>query len=340
MTIIQLNWEVANLVTLLADGYDQQKIEVENPATVWTELTRSHTRLPLVENVEQYLWEVPSLLSYNFRATPYRSADGATETPIVITNTQVRGYCTVAEMRAEDFNDPPYPDARVQGAIDRSVRAIDRICGQRFDPYYGVVRLNVKKPYDEQHLDIPIAALWKVTDGDEVLTLSDILVYNRHLTDGVENPDDRRHPMLAWGTDRTTSVIVGSRALANQVGSGRFLRGRKTLKLWGVWGFTELGDTDMEGETAEGSQIPLSYGSTPADINYACMLLAADYLGKISAGDTDASVASRVISEKTRDQSYTLQARPDSEATYGLTGNTEVDNILMGYAAPMRVGAI
>lgn len=339
MTIIQLNWEVANLETLLGNGFDQQKIEVDNPAP-GTELTRSNTRLPLVANVERYLWEVPGDVAYNYQAVPYRSLDGATDAPIPITNKKVRGYCTIAEMRAEGFQDPPHSDARVQASIDRAVGLIDRICGQRFDPYYAVVRLNVEKAYDEHHLDIPIAALWKIAEEDQDLTLSDILVFNRHLTSGLTNPDDRRHPQIAWGHDREGAVILGSRSLAYQVGAGRFLRGRKTLRLWGVWGFTELGPADMVGETAEGSQIPLSYGTTPAEINYACMLLAADYLGRLADGDTDASVAARVISEKTRDQSYTLQARPDEEATYGMTGNTEVDNILMRYVAPLRVGAV
>lgn len=333
MAIIQLKWDVTNLTTLLAAGYDRQKIEVENPATVWTEFTRPHMRLPLVENVEQYLYELPSDIAYGFRAVPYRTSDGSSDTPIDITTKVIRGYCTIADMRAEGYGAVAYPDARVQEAIDTAVMRIDNICGQRFDPYYAVVTLNVKKTYGQHSLDVPIAALWRIDDGDTTLTLADILVYNRHLTQGLANPDDRKYPHLAYGTAREREQV-------RVFDTGNFIQGRKTLKLFGVWGYTDLGAADVVGETAEGSQIPLSYGSTPRDIRRACMLLVADGLPTIASGGSAAAKEARIIEEKTRDQWYKLQPLSEAELSSNISGNPEVDDILMRYVAPLRIGSV
>lgn len=334
MTIIRLKWEVVDLVTLLAGGFDQQKIEWESAPSVWTELTRSHTRLPLATEVEWYLWEVPGDLADSYRVVPHRSSDSTDDTPISITDKSLRGYCTIQDLRDEGYNNPPYSDARIQVSIDRAVGVIDRVCGQRFDPYYAVVRLDVPKLYAEHHLDVPIAALWQATQDDVELTREDLVVYNRHLTQALTNPDDRRNPMVAWGDDRM--VVNGIKSFSG----GRFTRGRHILRLWGVWGFTELGPDDLWGETAEGNNIPLSYGSTPEEIRYACMMLASGYLATLASGGDESSLRSRLLSEKTRDQSYTLVDVSEEEASFGITGNNQVDNILMRYAAPLRVGAV
>jgi hypothetical protein len=332
VAIIQIGWDVANLDTLLDAGFDQQKIEWEDPIGdpgVWTEITRATTRLPLAANVERYIWEGPTDIAYNFQAVPYRTTDETDDTPIAVTDKVLRGYCTIADMRTEGYQDPPHSDARVQGAIDLAMKMIDRICGQRFDAYFATMSLNVKRMYDEHHLDVPIAALWKITDDDSDILLSDIEVYNRHLTQALDNPNDRANPMIAYGTDHG-GVFAG----------GRFNRGRKTLKLWGVFGYTEIGAGDLVGETAAGSQIPLSYGSTPLDIHRACMLLVADHLGTLATGGNEASLASRVLSQKTMDQSYTLQAKAAAEAVYGMTGNDEADAILMRYPPPLPIGSV
>lgn len=341
MAIIQLQWNVPNLSTLLADGYDQQKIEVENTPTVWTEATRSTTRLPLVENVEDYLWETPSDVTLNFRAVPYNSSTDTDGTAISISNKKVRGYCTVEEIRAEGWDNVTlFPDSKIQAKIDYATSMIDRICGQRFDAYYGVQTVDIKRAYPEVHLDIPIAALLKVEEvqissSQSDIDLSSIIVYNRHLTEGLINPDDRRNPMIAYGQGGTSS----SRKL---YGSGRFLRGNQVIKLFGIWGFTELGTTGQAGETELDSQIPLSYGSTPAEINRAAMLLTTAYMPTLSDGGAQEAVdSSRIIEEKTRDQSYKLDKGSVTEdSAYGFTGIQEVDTILMRYCGPASVGGV
>ena len=328
MSIIQLKWEVANLTALLAAGYDE--LQVHRAAA---EITRSNTRIPLTANIPNYVWQSPTgAITDTFEYVPYRTSDATIGPAVAITDKTIHGYCVIQDMRDEGYAPAAYTDERIQGAIDQATELIDQVCGQRFVPYYSVVRLNVKKLYDEHHLDVPIVALFKVTDGDESLPLTDVLVYNRHLTSGMTNPDDRKNPMIAWGEDRELQTT-------NVFSSGRFERGRKTLRLWGIWGFTELGAGDEVGETADDSQIPLSYGQTPKAIKRACMLLTAQYLPTVATGG-DPTAASRLIEEKTIDQSYKLSPLSSAESSFGMTGNLEVDNILMRFVCPMRIGAV
>jgi hypothetical protein len=341
MTVIQLQWEwdAATLVTMLGDGYDQQKVEWEDPVGnpgIWVEATRATTRLPLVDPVQRYLWEGSSDMAYNFRATPYRTSDQTDGTPFDITNNgtqKVRGYATIAEMRDEGYQPTAHTDARVQASLDLAMDVIDRVCGQRFDPYWAKFILDIPKPYDEAMLDVPIAALWQLNDARGTIDLSQgaIIVSNRHLTLGMIHPDDRKDPRLQWSD-------AGAYA-TRRVETGRFVLGRRGLTIVGVFGFTEIGSTDEAGEVVADSQVPISYGSTPAEINRACMKLAGKYLYKISSGiSEEMSMASRVISERTRDQSYTLSA--GASISSDTTGDPEVDDILAGYAAPLSLGSV
>jgi hypothetical protein len=47
-----------------------------------------------------------------------------------------------------------------------------------------------------------------------------------------------------------------------------------------------------------------------------------------------------VVSESTRDQSYTLAPMSAADAEYGITGNVEVDGILALFAAPFSAGGV
>lgn len=341
MTTVRLGWAWAAVdrAALTAAGYDQQKVEAELDPTgapgVWTEVTRATTRLPLVDPVDRYLWELPGDPAVAYRAVAHRTSDGADDpTPLAIPVVAARGYATVADMRAAGYPALQFPDATVQAALDYAAATIDRVCGQRFDAYYARVALDVPRPYDEVHLDQPIAALWTLADADGAIDLTDraaIWVANRHLTQGLTAPDDRRDPRLEWGD--AADPLGRARTV------GRFARGRRALTLAGVFGFTEIGPADEVGEAVADSQLPLSYGSTPAEIRRACMLLADRYLFPLASGEsTNMIVASRVTSERTRDQSYTLSEPAGAGAD--VTGHPEVDAILPRYAAPVSLGGV
>ncbi|MEN6368462.1 MAG: hypothetical protein ABFD77_02050, partial [Thermotogota bacterium] len=122
-----------------------------------------------------------------------------------------------------------------------------------------------------------------------------------------------------------------------------FGTGRANVILKGVFGYTELGPGDIAAETEEASQVPVSYGQTPAEIKRAALLLSLTYMLP-AADQQEAYLQGRVTRIKTRDQEISFSDLASSgggtDATYGLTGNLEVDNILMRYCAPLRMGAV
>ena len=97
-----------------------------------------------------------------------------------------------------------------------------------------------------------------------------------------------------------------------------------SVELEGVFGYTEEDGTDL--------------GRTPLEIRRACILLVIRLLprlGDIDAVD-DARNRWRLLSERTRDQSYTLAPlRREGE----LTGDIAIDDILARYMRPAGLGA-
>lgn len=344
MSTIRIEWNVSNIDTLIANGFDYQKIEAERPGApgVWVELTRTHTRVPLVGTMDRYCYQDVSgtvdgafAPDSNYRSTPWRSSDDATDTAIAITEKYLRGYCTISDIRDEGYAIAAWPDAVVQRGIERAANLIESLTKMWFEPRYRNFVFN-GTGHDRLLLDIPIIALMKVEEDNVVLGLDYFKVFNRHLTQGQINPDDRRDPRVAFGED----YLPGYRSTRTMLNS-RFGKGRKIIKLFGIYGFTELGDGDEVGETAVDSQIPLSLGQTPALIKRAATMLTISLM-KPQSSSSSSALNKRITKIKTRDQEVSY-ADPDSDSEgqdYGLTDNEEVDNILMQFMPPMRVGAV
>lgn len=338
MSIIRLQWEVSTLTALLAAGFDQQIVEREDPPATWTELTSPTNRLPLIENCPKYVWHPPlNADSDSYRVTPRRSSDGVLDVPITTFLEQVvTGYCSIQDIRDQGYSIAAYPDAQVQSGIDIATRMIDKFCGQWFEPRFRIMLFDRKRMAalrGELHLDLPVIAAMGIDIDGQVEDLSDFSIYNRHLTSGQVHPDDRRHPKISFSQDTDLRL--------RQINFSSYPEGQKIIKIAGLFGFTEIGEGDSIGETASGSQIPLSYGQTPLEIKRACMILTTTYMATLASGASeDASIARRLIGEKTRDQSYTLASPSDEDLAYGITGNLEVDNLLMMFKAPMRIGSV
>jgi hypothetical protein len=106
--------------------------------------------------------------------------------------------------------------------------------------------------------------------------------------------------------------------------AGVFPKGNGSVLIEGTFGYTEIDGTDD--------------GRTPLSIRRATMLLVLRWLDPLaSAGAEDARVRARVIEEKTRDQSYKLA--PEQAMSSGLTGDPEIDDILLRYRRPAEMGA-
>jgi len=343
VAIANLSWSVdeATLLALITAGYDCWKVE-RGVLTVWTEISFRTTRPPLVENVLQYLYSdgaapvgVDLAPNASYRAVPCRTSDGGLGTPITTVAKKRRGYVTPADVAAEGYANPPWTAEKVWRGIDRATATIDALCRQWFEPRYAQFVFDGTN-HDQFWLDLPICALHAILQDDVQIDLADLVVYNRHLTRGQLNPDDRMNPKVTYSLDFPPGYRGRTQRL--YADSAFFGTGRQNVVLKGVFGFTELGAGDFAAETAEGSQIPISYGSVPAEIVRAALLLTLTYM--LPASDQqEAALESRLTSVQTRDQSMGFSAPSGADAGYGFTGNIEVDNILMRYSGPMRMGA-
>jgi hypothetical protein len=350
VAIANLSWDVdaTTLAALITAGYDEwvvERIATIGPPPTWAEISHATTRPPLTEAVLRYLYSDASapvdattgLPNSSYRAVPRRASDGLLGTPVTA-SAKRRGYVTAQDVWDEGYANPPWTAAKVWRGIDRATATIDAICRQWFEPRYHQAAHD-GNDHDQMWLDIPICALHRIEQDAVIVDLTDVSVYNRHLTRGQLNPDDRNNPRIAYSLD----FPIGYRGRASRLyaDAALFGSGRMNVVLKGVFGFTELGAGDFAAETEEGSQIPVSYGRTPADIARAALLLTLTYMLP-AADQQEAVLSNRITRIKTRDQEIAfsdMASGGSTEASFGLTGNLEVDNILMRYAGPLRMGA-
>jgi len=343
MPVMNLQWNLEDLATtdldaLLAAGYVEQRIMGV------AELTTPTTRLPLVENCPRYCWQSPNGTPADSFKVAFAKADGTVypAEQLEITNKSLRGYCTIQDVRDEGYANPPLTDAMVQRGIDLATDMIDRITRQWFEPRWCLFSFDGER-YPEIHLDVPIILLAKATefkDGTStVIHLPDLMVYNRHLTRGQTAPDDRANPLLSYD-----EAYITPRFRRNGLYDSRFVRGKKNIRLFGIFGYTELGPGDFVGETADGSQIPLSLGQTPALIKRAATILAIDKAFTLGSGlSSPFSSASGIKKQQTRDQSVEWFKPGDGggpSGDSGATGIPEVDAILSSFMGPVGIGGV
>lgn len=240
-------------------------------------------------------------------------------------------YCTLQEVRDEGVTDPPWTDAKVNEKIRLASTHIENVTGHWFGAKDRTLRINGIGG-SELPVHIPIIKIDTVTllfdvqgiTTSQELDIESLQVYNRHLTMGLTNPDDRDAPRVV---------------LRTFTGGGFFLTkwpvGDQNIELEGTFGYTELDSTDPVGETVDGNQIPQAQGVVPADIKDVCLRLVVRNLPDI--GDTDATEdeARRGDTKrvKTRDQEIEYFGRQTTEgfAGLGMTGDGAIDMVLSRY---------
>jgi hypothetical protein len=252
----------------------------------------------------------------------------------------VERYATIAEVRAEGapFNDDTtYDDDWVQSKIDLASGQIEKFCGHWFASKSRTVRIdgNRRKTLT---VPLPIVQIDTITIISPTrfgstttygVDLTEVQVYNRHLTQGVVSPDDRKNPGIA----------VESFLAEPLDDTDRWPDGDQNIILEGKFGWTELAYGVDPAETSPGSQIPANEGVTPPEIKRACMLLVrqsfpqlGDYSGSLSTG-----AIKGVRTMKARDQAVEFGSGrtggEDAGLKYvgGTTGDENVDRILLGF---------
>lgn len=243
----------------------------------------------------------------------------AFETPFEVLAAPVEpprpGYCFLQDLRDEGFGPEIVSDGRLARLIAFASRYIESTTERFFEPRYQRIEVSGHGAR-EILLGAPIIALEQLAlagDPDPqrpgaALDRSSCRIYNRHITQGLLKPDDRDNPKLcpiAWQ------------------GLG-FSAGMHHVRVTGLFGYT-----DPDGSPT---------GETPQLIREACKRLVAREIPLLSETGKreDAQRRHRLIQEKTRDQSYTL----DRLHLHGmLTGDPEIDSLLIQFKRPVDLGA-
>lgn len=148
-------------------------------------------------------------------------------------------YTTVTALRAEGIPDS-VPDSRIFDRIRYASRAIETWTGRYFYPQQKTIQvdgrdapvLRLGEPIIEIQSVKFLAPELEYDVPDEVL-LADLEVYNRHLTQGLLDEDDREDPRI---------VLISTRARP-------WPNGSKNIEVAGVFGYTDPAPGDrLSGE--------------------------------------------------------------------------------------------
>ena len=239
------------------------------------------------------------------------------------------GYALVSDLREEGVTVADAHDARLERLIALASRYAERVTGRFFEPRTQTLTVDGSGgralPLGQPIIGIEAVAIdtGPFTSGDLPIDPSLIRVYNRHLTQGLLLPDDRDNPKLEFihGSD-----LLGVQFEPAQISLSSFVwpRGAQNVTVRGVFGYTE----------PDGSPT----GRTPELIRHVTKLLVMRELPRIADLDRreDLQKRWRLTSERTRDQSYTLEAL---KLTGEFTGDPEIDGILAAFVRPPDLGA-
>lgn len=229
------------------------------------------------------------------------------------------GYVLPSTMRDEGVTATDANDARLVKLITRESNRVDRVCGQWFSPRRQTVVLDGRdSPTIE--LKVPVIAISAARVNALDLDLAAVEIYNRHLNYGV---DDRENPRIEFIESWPGSIIGG----VVYFGQAWWPRGTQNVEFDGVFGYTDP---------------PGPIGKTPELIEHATSLLVVKQLAVLTDveqrhGDR---VRNKLSSETTRDQSYTLDGSLNVGRGISMTGDPEVDEILVEFATSIGITSV
>jgi hypothetical protein len=324
---VRLDWRVDHLDAVMETWESVQVYSRAVDTDPWAPLGAP---VPLVTDTHEYAATDGAGVETTLYTVAFYESVGPTEGDKVA---QVYGsgggrYITVQDLRVAGWSvttDPTNDELR--RAITYAESYVERVTGNVFYPYQreytfdGVVS-------ERLLLNIPIVQI------DEIVLLGDVgasytelvewsvegaRVYNRHITQGLTNPDDRDSPKIQllyggwqWGTDPLS------------------------VKLNGWWGYTEPGPGEVPAETEPGSQVPVCRGGPPLLLKRALELLMPRFLASPADPDAyeDAIRWHQVTKYEARDQKIEYSKQAGAAGGGGLTGDPEVDRFLMHFIEP------
>lgn len=284
-------------------------------------------------------WTVPDAealgtheIKWFFRAgagSPEQSFTEEFEVTDLLVGAIAQEYATVQQLRDEGVTTTQASDSVLHRKIVLMSALINRWTGRWFYPKALTIRLD-GKGHPLLQVGPPIISVSEVrllsqggltiiTD-DTVLTPAEFRIYNRHLSQGLLEPDDRNNPKIEW---LLFEDFMPRPALMT---AGVFPRGVQNIQITGYFGYTDPDGT--------------SSGKTPDLINQACMMMVVRDLPKLANTEArdEQAMRGRMTSLRTRDQSITWAA-PGIKAQSPWTGDPTIDGIIASFRRPPTLGA-
>jgi hypothetical protein len=242
-------------------------------------------------------------------------------------------YCLVSDAREELGCTPEtVTDVRLHRLILLASRMIERVTGRFFDARQQVHRYNGNSSR-KLLLNLPVVAVSSIgidtqptQAGDLSVDLDMLRIYNRHLSQGMIDPDDRNNPKVEFVH---SDDLYGVRFIPFRGISLRSLAwpiGVQNVHVRGFFGYTDPDESP--------------WGDTPLLIQHVCRLIVARELPKIGDRDAreDAQWRWRVTSDSAKDISVDLA---DPRKGWGdFFGDPEIDSILASFVRPPAMGSV
>lgn len=247
------------------------------------------------------------------------------------------GYALVSDVRAEGA---PFlmTDERIQIQIALASELFEKWTGRFFEPRYQGLRVDGANRH-VLPLGQPIIALQEVQNerSGSVIEASSYRVYNRHLTEGLKNPDDRDNPRIelingcAAEPEFANAIVTSGSTSLHAPANWRGKHAPQNTLVRGLFGYTE----------PDGSPT----GRTPHGIRRACALYA---LKLTSPGGTTVTapgggVTGAVVEKRTREQTIKygdVDKSPAGNIAAPFTGNVEIDRLIGSYVQTVSGTAI
>ncbi len=239
------------------------------------------------------------------------------------------GYTTIAELRAEGVTASMASDDRLTRLIARASRLVEHWTGRVFAPVSKTIKVDGTGArgllLDEAIISISEVHVldafgFEDTESFTDVELSELRIYNRHLSQGLLDPDDRDSPKIEF--------VWPSRWTFH----GMWPRGRQNIEVTGIFGYT-----DPDGSAT---------GKTPDLIVHATNLMVIRELPPLAdtAERDDVRFRFAITNQKTRDQSISYSPNAGGATFSGsgsgrLTGDAEIDTILERYTRPTKLGS-
>lgn len=217
-------------------------------------------------------------------------------------------YASLEDIRAEGVTAAQASDERLEALLAEASSFIDRVTGWYFEEREATLLLDGRGTPSIEPPVPPVEIASLTVDGQSLSIASADLVV-------VGSP-------IGSGFDAPRLTLRAPAGLAGTARAPKFPKGYSNVEARGTWGYLEA---DSAGELV-----------TPPAIRRACILLVLRSFPKLASDEAeDARRRGRLLSESTRDQSYTLG--PADAAPF--TGDDEIDRILLRFRRPFGLGA-